>query len=156
MKRFVSVAALVTGAALFCLPAQAQTGTSSQSTINSGAGASGNVGTTGTMPRSTGSSTGATMGGTAGTTNSTGMSSQGGTMSGHSGTMSGSSSTGSQSGTMGAQSTARGSAAGGMGYQAQATGGSHRMHRGDAAERQMTQCLNNAAAQHQPLSSCQR
>jgi hypothetical protein len=28
--------------------------------------------------------------------------------------------------------------------------------RGDAGERQMTECLNSAAAQHQPLSSCQR
>jgi hypothetical protein len=59
-------------------------------------------------------------------------------------------------GTMGSQGAARGSAGGGMGYQAQATAGSGRMHRGDAAERQVTQCLNNAAAQHQPLTSCQR
>jgi len=28
--------------------------------------------------------------------------------------------------------------------------------RGDAAERQMTQCLNNAASQQQPLSTCHR
>jgi hypothetical protein len=40
-----------------------------------------------------------------------------------------------------------------MGYQAQAESGHMR---GNAGERQITECLNNAASQHQPLSTCQR
>jgi hypothetical protein len=28
--------------------------------------------------------------------------------------------------------------------------------RGDAGERRMTECLNNAASQHQPMDSCRR
>lgn len=37
----------------------------------------------------------------------------------------------------------------------QAQAGAGRL-RGDAAERQETECLNNAAAQHQSLSTCHR
>jgi len=44
---------------------------------------------------------------------------------------------------------------GNMNYQAQATPRSGRM-RGDAAERQTTECLNNAAAQHTSFDSCRR
>jgi hypothetical protein len=160
ISRFVTVAALATGAALFCLPAQAQTGmsspgtsspgTSSQSTINPGGTSSGSVGT-GTAPGTYNpppTPTAPTMGGTAGTTSSTGMNNQG-TMSGQSGSMA-------TQGSMGAQGNTYGSAGSGMGYQAQATPGPGRMRRGNAAERQMTECLNNAAAQHQPLDSCRR
>jgi hypothetical protein len=139
ISRFATAAALAMGTALFCLPTQAQTGTSSpgtsspgtssQSTIDSGGASSGSVGA-GNAPGTYSPSPTPTMGGTAGTTSSN---------------------------SMGAQGNAYGSAGGGMGYQAQATTtGSGRMHRGDAAERQITECLNNAAAQHQSLDSCRR
>jgi hypothetical protein len=60
----------------------------------------------------------------------------------------------SQSGSMGAQGNMQGSQMNsGMNYQAEA--GSGHM-RGAAGERQMTECLNNAASQNQPLSSCNR
>jgi hypothetical protein len=40
--------------------------------------------------------------------------------------------------------------------QAQAQPRSHHMRSGNMAERQMTDCLNTAAAQHQPLASCKQ
>jgi hypothetical protein len=91
ISRLVTAAALVAGAALFWLPAQAQTGTTSQDTIKQGgASPSGSPGTT------------------MGTTGAT----------------------------------------------PQQTAG--RMRGGAAAERQMTECLNNAASQQRPLDSCRR
>jgi len=137
MMRAVTTVTLLAGAALLCLPAQAQTGTSATTTINSGgASPTGSVGTTSNTPRNNSSSTSTTMGPMGGgTTNSPGMSSQ--------------------SGSMGAQGYMQDSHmnSGRMNYQAQA--GSGHM-RGDAGERQMTECLNSAASQHQPLSTCHR
>jgi len=143
ISRIVSMTALMAGTALLCLPVQAQTGTSAQSTVNSGgASPTGSVGTTSNTPRDNSSSSSTTMGPMGGgTTNSPGMSSQS---------------------TMGAGSTgAPASADSGMHhaprYQAQAQ--PHRsaaMRGGNMAERQMTDCLNNAAARNQPLGSCKR
>lgn len=140
ITRILTTAALVVGAALLCLPVQAQTGTSAQSTINSGgASPTGSVGTTSNTPRNNGSSTSTTirpMGGAS--TNSPSTSSQNEAMGAH-GAMQGGNATMNHSG--------------GMNYQAQAPSG---RKRGDAAERQMTECLNNAASQHQALTSCRR
>lgn len=173
ISRLVTTAALLAGTALFCLPAQAQTGTSAQSTVDSGgASPTGSIGTTSNTPRDNSSSTSTTMGPTGGgTTNSPGMSSQStlGTDSTGSGTMSGTTGTGT-TGTMSSTSGADSMGTGNMGMgtqadgtmhhrrhdQAQAQSRSHRMRSGNMAERQMTDCLNNAAAQHQPLDSCQR
>jgi len=140
IAHILTTATLLAGAALLCLPAHAQTGTSATTTINSGgASPTGSVGTTSRTPRNNSSATGTTMGPMGGgTTNSPGMSSQSGPM-GAQGNME------SGSGSM--------NQAGGMNYQAQA-GSSHM--RGDADERQMTECLNRAASQQQPLSACHR
>lgn len=128
--RIVTSMALLAGTALVCLPAQAQTGTTAQSTVNSGgASPTGSVGTTSNTPRDNSSSSSTTMGQSGGgTTNSPGMS-------GH--------------------TTTTGKTAHGSRYQAQArsTAG---MRGGNTAERQITDCLNNAAAQNQPLDSCKR
>jgi hypothetical protein len=151
ISRIVTMATLMAGTALLCLPVQAQTGTSAQSTINSGgASPTGSVGTTSNTPRDNSSSSSTTMGQMGGgTTNSPGP--------------------GSQS-TMGAGTAGRADAPvspvrpdPGMHtapkYQAQAHARAHqspRMRGGNMAERQVTDCLNTAAAQNQPLDSCKR
>jgi hypothetical protein len=123
ISRLVTVAALVAGTALLYAPAQAQTGTTGQDTIQrGGASPSGSPGTTTNVPR-----------GTMGTQDTTGAQ----------GTMK-------KQGAMGGQ---QGGMQGGMHDRQQAAGSGMR---GDAAERQMTECLNNAAAQQRPLSTCQR
>jgi hypothetical protein len=176
ISRLVTTAALLAGTALFCLPAQAQTGTSAQSTVDSGgASPTGSVGTTSNTPRDNSSPTSTTMGPTGGgTTNSPGMSSQNTMGTGATGTGTTSSTGGSDSmGTTGTMSGTSDMGTGSMGTgsmgtqadgtmhhrrhdQAQAQPRSHRMRSGNMAERQMTDCLNNAAAQQQPLDSCQR
>jgi hypothetical protein len=144
ISRTLTAAALMTGAALLSLPAAAQTGTSAQSTISSGgASPSGSVGTTSNTPRNNSSSTSKTMGPMGGgTTNSPGMA-EPTTMAGPRGAMSAQGNT---------QSAPRGNMSAGadMNYQAQAP------RRGAAAERQMTECLNNAAAQRQSFDTCRR
>ncbi len=136
ISRILTAATLMAGAALLSVPAQAQTGTSAQTTINSGgASPTGSVGTTSNTPRDNSSSTSNTMGPMGGgTTNSPGMSS---------------------AGTMDSQGTTRSQRhpRKNMNYQAQA---SRSAPMGDAAERKTTECLNNAAAQHIAFDSCRR
>lgn len=104
ISRLVTVAALTAGAALLCVPAQAQTGA-----------------TPGTSP---------------GTTQQDTIQKGGADTTG-----------------MGAQGTMRGQ---GTKDRQQAAGPGGRMRGGEAAERQMTECLNSAAAQQRPLSTCQQ
>jgi len=138
ISRIVMMTALMAGSALLCLPAQAQTGTSAQST---GGSPTGSVGTTSNTPRDNSSSTSTTMGPMGGgTTNSPGMSSQ------------------STTGAGSARATANANS--GMHHaprQAQAQPRQSGAMRGsNMAERQVTECLNNAAAQNQPLDGCKR
>jgi hypothetical protein len=128
ISRLVTMTALAAGTLLLCLPAGAQTGTTAQGTVGAGgASPSGSVGTTSRTPRDNASPISTTMGPMGGgTTNSPTM-----------GT----------SPTMGQQpAPAPGPA------QAQAP----RRLRGEAGERQMTECLNNAAAQRQSFDVCRR
>ncbi len=61
------------------------------------------------------------------------------------------------SSTMGAPANANSGTYNAPSYQAQAQPHpSGRMRGGNMAERQVTDCLNNAAAQNQPLDSCKR
>jgi hypothetical protein len=111
--------------------AQAQTGVTAQGAVNSGgASPTGSIGTTSNTPRDNSSSTSTTMGPMGGgTTNSPGVSSP--------------------------QPAPKTQAT----QTAQITRGSKAMHRAkgsDMAERQMTECLNNAAAQHTSMDSCKR
>jgi len=146
ISRIATVAALMAGAALWVLPVQAQTGTSAQGAVNSGgASATGSVGTTSNTPRNNSSATSTTMGPTGGgTTNSPGPSD----------TM--------NRGNMGAPTDATGgtqvNASGRMNAQAHASPRSTRVRadRGDRGERQVTECLNNAAAQRTSFDSCRR
>src|SRR5262245_5337902 len=60
---------------------------------------------------------------------------------------------GNMQGNIGGQGNMRG----GMGMQGNGQGSmGGRMMRGEAGERQMTECLNMAAAQQQPLTSCRQ
>jgi hypothetical protein len=167
ISRIVTVAALMAGTALLCVSAQAQTGAYGQTTVTPGGSASGSVGTTGTVPRGTVPSTSTSVGTSGGASTST-MPAQGnvgaqGNMNANTGPRGANvqGNTGAQGqmqgNTMQGGSMQGGSMQGGMqggaNYQAQAPRG-RRMT--DAAERQITECLNSAAGQQRPLNSCQR
>jgi len=150
ISRIATVAALLAGAALWTAPVQAQTGTSAQGAVNSGgASATGSVGTTSNTPRNNSSSSSTTMGPSGGgMTNSPGPSDPM-----------------NRQGTVGAQGNTNASsnmdgtnlnAGGRVSAQAQAGPRQGRTMRGDRGERQMTECLNNAAAQRTSFDSCRR
>ena len=127
-SRRLSMAALVAGTALFCLPALAQTGTTNPQGITQGTGTTpGSMGT----PRTTGPAN--SPGTMQGTTQGTGT-----TM----GTM------GTPRATMGTQNSMHGGSMQGGTMQ-----GAPRQ-RGEAGERQMTECLNMAAAQGGNHAAC--
>ena len=168
ISRIVTMAALMAGTALLAVSAHAQTGGYGQTTVAPG-GAGASVGTTSTMPRG-GAPTTAT-GAAGASTSGPGMGAQGtvntrsnvnppgtvgaqGNMGAQGTTQGGTMQQGgtTQGGTMQGGTMQGGSMQGGAKYQAQARSGV----RGDAAERQITECLNNAAAQQQPLNSCRR
>jgi hypothetical protein len=157
ISRIVTVAALAAGT-LLCVAAQAQTGTYGQTPVTPGVsaqtGTTGSVGTS-TMPR--GSSTSTTTGVSGGaSTNNMGAGAQG-NMNTNVNTQGNVKAQGNMNAQTGAQGSMQGGSmqgnaqAGGR-YQAQARG--TRMT--DAAERQITECLNGAAAQQKPFDSCRR
>ena len=127
-SRKLSVAALVAGTSLFCLPVLAQMGTTNPQGTTQGTGTtSGSMGT----PRTTGPAN--PPGTMQGTTQGTGTTP---------GTM------GTPRATMGTQDTMQGGSMQGGTMQ-----GTPRM-RGEAGERQMTECLNMAAAQGGNYAAC--
>jgi hypothetical protein len=131
ISRITTMAALLACAAAWAVPVQAQTGVTAQGAVNSGvASPTGSVGTTSNTPRTISSSTSATMAPKAG-----GIINSPGTTD------------------MPAQANAK--AGSGVKQMAQAGPRSGRA-RGDMAERQMTECLNNAAAQQKSFDSCRR
>jgi hypothetical protein len=130
ISRIATMAALMACAAAWALPTQAQTGVTAQGAVNSGAASpTGSVGTTSNTPRNNSSSTSTTMGPTGGGTTSAGTTD------------------------MPRQASVK--AGSGVKHMAQAGPRSGRA-RGDMAERQITECLNNAAAQHTSFDSCRR
>jgi hypothetical protein len=127
-SRKLSVAAFLAGTALFCLPSLAQTGSTNPQGITQGTGTTpGSMGT----PRTTGPAN--SPGTMQGTTQGTGTTP---------GTM------GTPRAAMGTQNTMQGSSVQGGTMQ-----GAPRM-RGAAGERQMTECLNMAAAQGGNYAAC--
>ena len=129
-KTFLAFATM-TAAALMCLPAQAQTGPGMPTATPKAGATSSTSGaaTTGGAVTTAPGQTGAQMG------------TQMNTQSNTSGSVSGG----------GVQANTRANAD--MRSQAQAP---MRGPRGNAAEMRMTECLNNAMAQKQPIGSCQR
>jgi len=166
IQRIVTAAVLSAGVAVFFSPSFAQTATGTTGGVSTGTGSSSTIGTT-TSPAPQGGSM---------TTSPSGSMSSSGTMSGsQSGSMTttqgGAGVSGSQSGTMGTNTMGTNTmgATGGAntrmptGAQAnaqynvnQAQGPRRAGRVNDAAERQITECLNNAAAQRQTFDSCRR
>jgi hypothetical protein len=138
IARIVTAAVLTAGVAAFFSPSFAQTATGSPS---------GSVGTTSGAAPMSGSVT----------TGTSGSMGSGGTMApaatGTSGSMSGSMGATSSTPNSSMQGNMKGS---GQYNVNQAQGQRRGMRGGDAAERQMTECLNNAAAQRGSFDSCKR
>jgi len=151
ISRIVMAMALVAGTVAIHATAQAQTGVTAQSAVNSGAASpNGSVGTTSNTPRNNSSSSSTTMGPTGGgTTNSSGMSSSSSASSSAQPGMNSQTGMATQ-GTMSAQGSTPT-----QGHMP-ARKGVQRGRGGDMAERQMTECLNSAASQGTSMDSCKR
>lgn len=145
ISRIVMAVALVAGTVAIHATAQAQTGVTAQDAVNSGAASpTGSVGTTSNTSRDNSSSTSTTMGSMGGgTTNSPGTASA-------------------ATGSAGTAGTATGGRAAMNTHATSAHGripARHATHRGtstDVAERQVTECLNNAASKGAAMDSCKR
>lgn len=155
ISRIVMAVALVAGTVAIHATAQAQTGVTAQDAVNSGAASpTGSVGTTSNTSRDNSSSTSTTMGSMGGgTTNSPGTA---GAATSSSGTAS------AATGSAGTAGTATGGRAAMNTHATSAHGripARHATHRGtstDVAERQVTECLNNAASKGAAMDSCKR